>query len=586
MTGRARNLGLIALTALLLGGRRPAVAEPTPPEVFAVVVGWNGGTAELPSLRFADDDAVRFALLFSGLGTPERPGRTWLLTEVDGPTRSTLDRAGLPVTPDGPPTREAVLGVLASLAGELRRLPARPRVLYFVYAGHGLRGRVVLKPAHGAEAALSGAELRAALAEVTAAAPDLRAFVFLDACRSQSLFAERGPPVDQGPDLGAAIGELERRSRSVPIGVLTAARNGKPAGEVKQLEAGYFSHVLTSALAGAADADGDDLVTFGELAAFTAFHTQKLTGQMPWFEPPAGDLSAGAMDHRGRGARIIVPSGDAGRYLVGAVSGLPVFVEAFKGRGRALHLTLPPGRYRVRREVAGGVGMEAAVELRPQSRLDLAAVTWTEVDASLRGPADHDVPPDAREEALGFSSEFSPEVVSTLVAGFRAGREGPQDVLPAGHQIFLYAGAAPAPLGLEGLAPALTARYRRRGQAFAVGAVARAASSRHAIDTEAYRLTRLALGGEAGAAWRAAPRITLHAYAAGGWSALLRTAPSGTSGDLVSPWGGLGADVVVRLGGPWLGALSGRLEGTLVRIDGERELTGGPAIDLGLGVTF
>ena len=57
---------------------------------------------------------------------------------------------------------------------------------------------------------------------------------------------------------------------------VTAAFSGHSAGEVEALGAGYFSHVLASGLAGAADADGDRLVSFGELAAFVAYNTDRL----------------------------------------------------------------------------------------------------------------------------------------------------------------------------------------------------------------------------------------------------------------------------------------------------------------------
>ena len=41
-----------------------------------------------------------------------------------------------------------------------------------------------------------------------------------------------------------------------------------------------------------------------------------------------------------------------------------------------------------------------------------------------------------------------------------------------------------------------------------------------------------------------------------------------------------------RLAGPWWAVLAVRLAGAWVDVDGARELTGSPAVDLGMGVTF
>ena len=172
-------------------------------EIYAVVVGYNGAQAGLPALRFADDDAVRFSLLLSGF-SPDGGGRVALLARLDDETRRGLATAGLTATPIGPPTRAAVLRAIADVQRALAARPAGapPPTFYFVYAGHGLHGRILLEPEAGAEAALTGHELRAAIAELGRAVPALRAYVFIDACRSQSLFTERGAEGAEaiGPD--------------------------------------------------------------------------------------------------------------------------------------------------------------------------------------------------------------------------------------------------------------------------------------------------------------------------------------------------------------------------------------------------
>jgi hypothetical protein len=586
MTSALRSLLAVAVAAGGLASARAAVAAPG--ETYAVVIGWNGGNRELGPLRYADDDAARFALFFRGMeGANPAPGAVRLLTEIDDDTRATLAAANLTVVPDGPPTRDAVLAAFTELGRTLAARPAATprgrRVLYVVYAGHGLEGRVLLKPTEGAEAGLTGAELRAALAGVAAGAPDLEILVFLDACRAQSLFSERGAPDGTGPDLGDAITALEQRSARLSIGVLTASRSGRPAGEVRRLGAGFFSHVLTSGLAGAADADGDDVVTFGELAAFVAFHTQRLTGQMPWFAPPDGDLGAGAIDHRGRQGRLVIPAPEAGRFLVGAPGGLPVFAEAYKSAGRSLKLALPAGHYRVLREGAGGgAGTVAAFDLRAD--VDLGSLTWSPPPVAARG----------EDEALGredprfaFRTPFSEGIVSTLAAGFHAGREPAVARTGSGHELAAGVGLGGAPLELGGVEPRLELGYRYHfGGAF-LGFTVSAASSSHQGSDGRYDLRRFAAGPTLGWSAFAAGPVELGVHAGGGAGSVLRASGGGNSGDLFAPFVTAGARAALRVGSDgWFGALTAGVLVQWVRVDAARQASTSPIAGLLAGRMF
>jgi hypothetical protein len=244
----------LVLLGLAAGSARSALAADAP-RTFVVVVGYNGATAGLPPLQHADDDAVRMAVLFSGLYGPEN---VWLLAAPDAETLATMREAGVKVPPHGPPTRSGVFSALEQVRASIARAAGeRPTALHFFYAGHGLAGRFLLQPEGTPEAAMTGRELRAALATL----PVDRLLLFFDACRSQSLFTTRGADPEIGPDLMAGVAALEERARRLPIGVLTAAASAHPAGESKALGAGYFSHVLGSGLAGGADADGDQVVS-------------------------------------------------------------------------------------------------------------------------------------------------------------------------------------------------------------------------------------------------------------------------------------------------------------------------------------
>ncbi len=333
--------GLAWATALFVTSALGA-APPEAPEVYALVVGHNGGLPAttsrpaLPSLRFADDDALRLARWFQMLGGADH---VVVLTEPDDDTRATWRAAGLDVPATQAPTRANLFAAIDQLKAQLAaRVSGRPAVLYFFYAGHGVTGRFLLKPEGALDAGLTGHELRVRLGELEVDRVEL----FVDACRALWFFAEGGA----APDLSAEIDELENRRRHPVFGVLTATQSDRPAGETSQLQGGFFSHVLASGLAGAADVNGDDVVGFGELAAFVAFNTEALTGQRPWFEAPGGDLSAPVVDLHG-GPRLRLNAETHGRIRVLSATGVPVFAEMNKAAGRPARLVLPVGHYQV-----------------------------------------------------------------------------------------------------------------------------------------------------------------------------------------------------------------------------------------------
>ena len=582
-TRRVPVLAAVVAALVVMPADARAGAPDPPADVYAIVIGYNGGGPGLPTLRFADDDAVRFSLLLRGLDAGGRPARLWLLTELDAETESGLARAGLTARPDAPPTRAALSAALADVASALARRPpgAPDPLLYVIYAGHGLQGRILLKPDGAPEAAITGHELRAAVAELARVAPNLRTFLFLDACRSQSLFTERGADSDLGPDLTAQASELERRADEVHIGVLTAAASGKPAGEVGDLGAGYFSHVLASGLAGAADADGDEVVSFGELVAFVAFNTERLTGQRPWFAPPGGDLRVPAIDLRGRRARLDLSGAPAGRYLIAAGTGRPIFAEAYNSGRTPLRLALPAGRYRIVRGAAAGPAQQTDVDLRPGERLDLGRAAWADGAATgsrARGGNEDGAP--------SFESAFTPEVVSTLVAGFDAGRSpvSPRESPP--HTLGVAFAVAAAPLGLPGAELGLSVRYRLRLGAWFAGARAELARSTH-DQAGSYTLDRYAAWLEAGPRWAARAGVELTLFVAAGGGPVVRRASDGpTAGDSFAPAVAAGASADVRLHAAWRAFVDLRYAAQWVSIDGTRRAWGAAAAAAGVAVAF
>ncbi len=534
-------------------------------DVYAIVVGYNGGTARtdssrgLPTLRFADDDALRMARWFSGLAVE---GGVTVLTTPDAQTKSTLEAAGLPLPRVTPPTRTALSSALASLKDTLTKRPAQrgPSTVFFFYAGHGLTGRLLLEPEAGDDASITGKELKLALMDLGADHVEL----FIDACRSQSLFTERG-----GPDLSQEIATLEARAASTSFGVITAAQSDKPAGEASDLMGGFFSHVLASGLAGAADADGDDVVRFGELAAFVAFNTEGLTGQRPWFEPPNGDLRAPVIALSGT-TRLVLPESAQGRLRVSSRNGLPIFAELFKPSGRRMTLTLPSGKYQVQRRDAD-TGGAADIELVAGEARTLSAL----VDATMKHSAERG---ELDWEPVSFQGPFSPQVVAALDAGYVSGRP---NVAHSRARHFAVDAAyllSPTPFGFPGLEHGveLGARYHLGGVQLGLRGAFRSSTANDAI------LRRLAVNVRGG--WRFLlfdERLALAPFGSVGFKTILRLAGAQVTGDPFAPSLGAGLHVEGNLFPRVSLWAEGRFEATWVQLDGVRVPFAEPAVTMG-----
>lgn len=536
-------------------------------DVYAVVVGYNGGRAataqrpELSALRFADDDALKLARWLTPLAAP---GHLWVLTEPDASTQATLNEAHLPLPASlQSPTRANLFATFDALQSALdHRASSRPAVVYFYYAGHGLSGELVLKPERSDAAGLSGHELRVRLAGLHAA----QVTVFIDACRAASLFVERGA---SGPDLSAGIDELEHRSNTAHVGVLTATQSDHPAGEASDLQGGFFSHVLASGLAGGADVDGDERVSFGELAAFVAFNTERLTGQRPWFEAPAGDLKASVVDLHGR-AQLRMPPEAAGRFRVVATSGTPVSAEVNKAPGRPLSLTLPAGQYQVLRFDDADHARAARFELSEGEVRELPAFgdAVSVTRAAERGEVDW--------QSRSFQTPFSVEAVAALETGFVSGQPA---VTTPSSRVALDASylVSPAPFALPGLEHGGEIGARVHFGSLLVGARFAARSAVFSAGT----LVRLGLHAQVGWRWQFfTERLGLTVSGLAGMKSIFLKSQA----DFTAP--SLAGDVRIegRLAPSFSVWADGRFEAAWVNLDGARTPFAEPSFLLGVSL--
>jgi hypothetical protein len=149
---------------------------------FAVVVGVNHPLpgSGYDTLKYADDDAIRFGEYFEGIGAVTR-----VLTAPDGETAerypALADRAERP-------TRERLEAVLDDVERSLKQTEGRMRELYFVFSGHGSISST-LAYLHLFDARFSRTDL---YERILKRMPAERIHVIIDSCHSYFLVNARG----------------------------------------------------------------------------------------------------------------------------------------------------------------------------------------------------------------------------------------------------------------------------------------------------------------------------------------------------------------------------------------------------------
>jgi hypothetical protein len=275
VSGRVRVTVATALAVLAFAVAARAVASPkaapaagdrasSPVKRFVLVVGSNRPTRPgLATLRYADDDAVRWTVLFRTFGAEVE-----LLTDLDAESERLY---GGDAPAHHSPTHAAVMRAMARLRGAIERARAEGArtAFYFVYAGHGDEedgeGFVGL-----ADGRLSRREIEEKILAVSVADTN---HVIVDACRSYYIAYDRGPGGTRRPwpepyfNTGTA-------ARFRNTGFVLASSSGGSTHEWEEFQAGIFSHEVRSGLLGGADADGDGRITYAELAAFVRVANQ------------------------------------------------------------------------------------------------------------------------------------------------------------------------------------------------------------------------------------------------------------------------------------------------------------------------
>ncbi len=328
-------LCLFAAMAGLAGVEGAARAEERPTRRFALVVGNDAPPhAGLPRLRYADDDAVRWAVMLEALGAEVE-----VLTELDAESERLY---GITTFRPAPPSREAMQAAVGRLAARIAAAHAEGAraVFYFIYAGHGDvedgQGYLALTDGHFTRGDLGMSVLGPVGADTN--------HVIIDACRASSFLGNRGPGGERRPWQDAYF--APNAPALVNTGFLLASSANGLSHEWEEFQAGVFSHEVRSGLLGAADANGDGLVTYRELTGFVRLanlpvNNERFRPRIVSRTPSGGDDVLVDLREARAGSLTIEPSRLGGHATLEDRAGVR-WADLHPGKpGAAVHLILP-----------------------------------------------------------------------------------------------------------------------------------------------------------------------------------------------------------------------------------------------------
>ncbi len=399
-------LGAVLAAGVAPAAASPVVVAPSPIDDprddgaarFVLILGVNRSVdADLPALRYADDDAVRYDDLFRALG-----GKTQLLARLDENTRRISPDA---VAAAHEPRRAELGRAVAALAADVAAARARGQrtLFYFVYAGHG---NVDGKTAYLAleDARLDSRDIEHDIIDKVHAD---ESHLIIDACYSYFLASGRGP----GGRRRAvpSFAQVEGLAGRSDVGLLLSTTSARESHEWAGFQAGIFSHEVRSGLYGAADLDGDGRISYVEIAAFVTRANAAIPNER--FRPEIyahAPLAAGQLiDLRGApGRRLrLSATAEASHYLFEDTLGVRL-ADFHNASGHALSVLLPSsGRGLYLRRTSDE--QEFAIPASPDV-VNLADLSPQPPRLISRGPADYAF-------NLIFSLPFDDQAVSDYV---------------------------------------------------------------------------------------------------------------------------------------------------------------------------
>lgn len=234
-----------------------AIGAPT--HAYALVVANNtaseGGMAPL---HYADDDGAKYYELLS-LFTE----KTELLSVLDADTQRVFPKVAAIARP--PSTSEldrASAAIFEKIAADEKS--GVRTAFYFIYVGHGSITASGEGAMHLSDARFTRSDL---FQKLIARSPARINHVIIDACNAYLMVARRGVHEEEDAAIKDFLSK-EDLAKYPGTGVLVSTSKAEDVHEWSRFEAGIFSHEVRSALAGAADIDGDGAVTYDEVRAF------------------------------------------------------------------------------------------------------------------------------------------------------------------------------------------------------------------------------------------------------------------------------------------------------------------------------
>jgi hypothetical protein len=490
----------LCAAAALLCARPGLAAGPA----YAIVIGNNqpsDAEAELPLLRYADDDAGAVASFLRELGV-----ETTLLTVFDADSQRRFPELAAGARP---PTRQELDRAVARLAERLRAdgQAGRDATVYLYFSGHGTAGGDGRAPAL---ALLDGPLDQALLYDhVLGALPARYLHLIVDACHAEAVVRPRdgqAPVVQLTDGERARQAELQTLARFPHVGALIATTSGAQSHEWDLYRRGVFTHELLSALRGAGDVNGDGVIEYSEASAFLSAANREVLDSHARLSvvtrPPAVNRRAPLVDlvHTFAAGHLRATGIEEGRLEVEDQRGERL-ADVHPEPGFRFDLLVPAGQAIFVRSARG----EARVQLRPGEARALDQLRFGPADSVARGalgaslarglfatafgPLYYRGFVDGRDELVAVPLAVQREATATTPARGRT----PALALAAGAGVLAAGAATFAALSLADRAayqgtqrerPAAEARqrfYRDRALAIGLGAGAAAAAALSAL---------------------------------------------------------------------------------------------------------
>jgi hypothetical protein len=285
---------------------------------YAILVGNNHGRGLDVSLRYAEADARRLALVLTDLGGFEAARIRIILS----------------------PSAAEVEQSFAAVTAEIGRTHDASALVLFYYSGHADAGTL-----HLGETSLDLGRLRDLLAASNAAVR----LGIIDACGAGALTTRQKGLTPAPAFMASAPPELVTRGQVI----VAAVSASEQAQESDELKGSFFTTSFVSGLRGAADRSGTGRVTLDEAYRYAYAQTVRATlvssagAQHPSYDVSlAGQGELVLTEPRLGRSRLIFRPERSGEFVIFTPSG-ELVAEVFLDAGATALLALDPGDYEV-----------------------------------------------------------------------------------------------------------------------------------------------------------------------------------------------------------------------------------------------